>query len=223
MTTITPNVVTPNTINTPATSNAASASALSSDFDTFLQMLTAQARYQDPLEPIDNAEYAAQLAQFSMVEQQVSTNELMEQVLAALATDNMAGAVNWIGKEALVQGPVRFEGDPVTISPNPPLAADDVNLVVRNASGTVVQTVPLPVSADPIEWTGGDPSGTPLPYGEYTLEIESRANGEILLTEPAFSYTRITEARIQDGETLLALDSGYLVRASSIAAIREPI
>ncbi|MEP0702358.1 MAG: flagellar hook capping FlgD N-terminal domain-containing protein, partial [Lentilitoribacter sp.] len=44
--------------------------ALASDFETFLKMLTAQARYQDPLEPIDSSEYAAQLAQFSMVEQQ---------------------------------------------------------------------------------------------------------------------------------------------------------
>lgn len=56
---------------------AATSSVLSSDFEVFLQMLTAQAEYQDPLEPIDSSEYAAQLAQFSMVEQQVMTNDLM--------------------------------------------------------------------------------------------------------------------------------------------------
>ena len=44
-------------------------SAVTSDFETFLNMLTAQAKDQDPLEPIDSTEYAAQLAQFSMVEQ----------------------------------------------------------------------------------------------------------------------------------------------------------
>ena len=48
-----------------------STSALTSDFETFLKMLTTQARYQDPLEPLDSQEYASQLAQFSMVEQQV--------------------------------------------------------------------------------------------------------------------------------------------------------
>ena len=56
-------------------SSSARQSALTSDFDTFLKMLTAQAKYQDPLEPLDSTEYAAQLAQFSMVEQQVQTNE----------------------------------------------------------------------------------------------------------------------------------------------------
>ena len=43
--------------------------AISSDFDTFLRMLTVQMRNQDPLDPIDSADYAVQLATFSGVEQ----------------------------------------------------------------------------------------------------------------------------------------------------------
>lgn len=62
---------------TAATADKSSASGLASDFETFLKMLTAQARYQDPLEPIDLTEYASQLAQFSMVEQQVKTNDML--------------------------------------------------------------------------------------------------------------------------------------------------
>ena len=53
-------------------------SALSADFETFIKMLTTQAKYQDPLEPLDSSEYAAQLAQFSMVEQQVLSNDLLK-------------------------------------------------------------------------------------------------------------------------------------------------
>ena len=83
---------------------------LGSDFEVFLQMLTAQAQYQDPLEPMDNSEYAAQLAQFSMVEQQVMTNDLMEQLMTTLGANNMSSAANWIGMEALVQGPVQYDG-----------------------------------------------------------------------------------------------------------------
>ena len=74
--------------------NETTSAVLSSDFEVFLQMLTAQAKYQDPLEPIDNSEYAAQLAQFSMVEQQVTTNDLMEQMLSAFGTNDMASAAN---------------------------------------------------------------------------------------------------------------------------------
>ena len=50
-------------------------SALSSDFETFLKMLTVQMENQDPLNPVDSADFAVQLATFSSVEQQVLTND----------------------------------------------------------------------------------------------------------------------------------------------------
>ncbi len=79
-----------------ATTGSTEANAvLSSDFETFLQMLTAQARYQDPLEPIDSSEYAAQLAQFSMVEQQVQSNELLQ----ALSAQMSASAIGQLNNE----------------------------------------------------------------------------------------------------------------------------
>jgi flagellar basal-body rod modification protein FlgD len=195
---------------------------LGSDFEVFLQMLTAQAQYQDPLEPMDNSEYAAQLAQFSMVEQQVMTNDLMEQLMTTLGANNMSSAANWIGMEALVQGPVQYDGTPVTISPNPPITADQVDLIVSNAQGKEVQRIQIPTSSDPFSWTGLNASGNPLPNGEYTFEIESSAQGEVLITEPALSYSRVTEARIEEGETLLVLESGYMITANNVAGLREP-
>lgn len=195
---------------------------LGSDFEVFLQMLTAQAQYQDPLEPMDNSEYAAQLAQFSMVEQQVMTNDLMEQLMTTLGANNMSSAANWIGMEALVQGPVQYDGTPVTISPNPPITADQVDLIVSNAQGKEVQRIQIPTSSDPFSWTGLNASGNPLPNGEYTFEIESSAQGEVLITEPALSYARVTEARIEEGETLLVLESGYMITANNVAGLREP-
>lgn len=202
---------------------AATNSVLSSDFEVFLQMLTAQAEYQDPLEPIDSSEYAAQLAQFSMVEQQVMTNDLMQEMLVALGANDMAGAANWIGMEALVQGPVQFQGSSISISPNPPVAADEVTLIVTNAQGTEVARRSLPVSAETYEWDGLDANGTALPHGEYTFQIESAANGATLLTEPALAYNRVTEARVDNGTTLLVLESGYMVHAHNVTGLREPI
>jgi len=195
---------------------------LGSDFEVFLQMLTAQAQYQDPLEPMDNSEYAAQLAQFSMVEQQVMTNDLMEQLMTTLGANNMSSAANWIGMEALVQELVQYDGTPVTISPNPPITADQVDLIVSNAQGKEVQRIQIPTSSDPFSWTGLNASGNPLPNGEYTFEIESSAQGEVLITEPALSYSRVTEARIEEGETLLVLESGYMITANNVAGLREP-
>ena len=213
----------PTTASAASSPTASSNSVLNSDFEVFLQMLTAQAEYQDPLEPVSSSEYAAQLAQFSMVEQQVTTNDLMEQMVSALGANDMSGAANWIGMEALVQGPAKFDGDAVTISPNPPIAADEVTLIVSDAQGREVQRVQMPVSAEPFEWDGIKADGSPLAYGEYTFQIESKAAGEVLLTEPALSYSRVTEARIDNGATLLVLDSGYMIRADNVTGLREAI
>lgn len=205
-----------------ANASSSSANVLSSDFEVFLQMLTAQAEYQDPLQPIDSSEYAAQLAQFSMVEQQVSTNDLLEQMLVSFGANNMNGAANWIGLEALVTGPVNYTGAPISVAPNPPLAADEVDLVVYNAQGTEVQRHALPVSAETYAWDGLGADGTPLAHGEYTLKVESRSNGEILTEDPALSYTRVTEARIDNGVTLLMLQNGYMIEAANVIGLREP-
>ncbi|GGX38493.1 basal-body rod modification protein FlgD [Tateyamaria omphalii] len=204
-----------------STPNVDSSGVLSSDFEVFLKMLTAQAKYQDPLEPLDSSEYAAQLAQFSMVEQQVMTNDLVKEMIAALGANDISGAANWIGMEALVHGPVKFDGEAITIAPNPPVAADSVTLVIKDEQGNEVARRSMPVSAEAYVWDGLDADGTALPHGEYSFQIESAAKGEVLLTESALTYNRVTEARIDSGSTLLVLESGYMVRANDVSGLRE--
>lgn len=218
-----PTSVTGTTATSAATASTAStATALSSDFETFLKMLTAQARYQDPLEPIDSSEYAAQLAQFSMVEQQVLSNDLLTALTAQLGSGNMAQMASWIGMEALSTAPVQFDGTPITINPNPIAASDEVVLVVYDADGNEVQRRQLPVAAEPVDWAGVQSDGTPFPNGIYNFEIESRAEGELLVSDQAETYSRITEARTQEGQTVLILQSGVAVLASAVSGIRDP-
>jgi len=206
----------------PSTQSTSDARAiLSSDFETFLKMMTAQARYQDPLDPMDSSEYASQLAQFSMVEQQVMTNDLLDALTGALGQSNMASLSGWIGMDALTFAPVAFDGAPVTVAPNPLAVADELFLVVYNAEGEEVQRLSVPVSTDADEWEGLDANGDPLPSGTYTLQFENFAEGEMLLAEAAQSYARVTEARLENGQTILILDNGSAVLANDIAGLRE--
>lgn len=195
---------------------------LSSDFETFLQMLTAQARYQDPLEPIDSSEYAAQLAQFSMVEQQVLSNDLLEALGSQLGTGTISQLAGWIGMEARTAAPVGFSGSPITLYPTPAPAADDVQLVVRNAAGDVVQRSTIPNSSEPLVWAGVEEGGTPFPAGSYQFEVESRRQGQVISTTPAETYARITEARLLNGETTLIIEGGATLLANDVSGLREP-
>jgi flagellar basal-body rod modification protein FlgD len=222
-------------INTSPVANATAAGAaalantapqtepvLSSDFETFLKMLTAQARFQDPLEPIDSSQYAAQLAQFSMVEQQVLSNDLLTSLASQIGSGNMAELASWIGMEARTTAPVQFDGSPIVINPNPAAASDEVYLVVRDRSGEEVQRLQLPVSAEPVEWAGVANDGTPFATGLYSFDIESRANDEIILSEPTEKFGRIVETRLQGSDTVLILEGGSAILASSVDGLREP-
>jgi len=67
--------------------------------DEFLQLLTQQLKYQDPLSPMDNQAFIAQMAQFSSLEQMKNLNESLNTYLKVTAlNDQRYQAVNLIGK-----------------------------------------------------------------------------------------------------------------------------
>ena len=208
---------------TPNPGTTSGQSVLSSDFEVFLKMLTAQAEYQDPLEPMDSSEYAAQLAQFSMVEQQVTTNDLIEQMLSALGVNDMAGAANWIGMDVLVEGPVHFDGGSITVASKPHAAADEVTLVVSNTQGREVQRLPISTTADALVWDGRKADGSVFDRGGYSFRIESASNGTLLQSSPAPAYSRVSEARMDNGAMTLILAGGQMVETVNVKGVRDPV
>ena len=194
----------------------------SSDFETFLKMLTVQMQNQDPMNPIDSADYAVQLATFSGVEQAVRTNQLLESLQSQFGLLGMAQLAGWVGQEARAAAPVYLDGTPVTLSPNPAAAADRAVLVVRDSQDRVVLRQDIPVSAAPYDWTGTDPTGAPLPTGRYALSLESYFSDDLLTTAPVEYYAPITEARGGAEGTRLVLRGGIEVLATDITALRVP-
>lgn len=92
---INPNVIaTPKTAASNSTGNSAGNSASSAtggaDKDTFLKLLVAQLKNQDPLAPQDGTQFVAQLAQFSALDQLISIKDLLTKATDNQATDNQA-------------------------------------------------------------------------------------------------------------------------------------
>ncbi|HHL22186.1 MAG TPA: flagellar basal body rod modification protein [Aliiroseovarius sp.] len=196
-------------------------SALSSDFETFLRMLTTQMQNQDPLKPIESSDFAVQLATFSGVEQQVRTNQLLEGLAGQMNLDGLSQLAGWVGMEARVAAPAQFDGAPVTLYPQPATAAQEAVLVVRDARGEVVERLPVPVSTEPLTWAGAGANGTPRPAGLYSFELESYAGGDLISTTPVELYSRITEARSAQGASVLVLSGGAEVSPAEVQALRQ--
>src|SRR5690606_23874158 len=82
--------------------------------DEFLQLLVAQLRHQDPLSPMEGAEFAAQLAQFSSVEQLVNLNDRL--ALVAALDEAVLHAVNTNAALGLIGRSVHAFGNEAEIS-----------------------------------------------------------------------------------------------------------
>jgi len=207
---------------TASNTNASSTSVISSDFDTFLQMLTAQMQYQDPLNPIESTDFATQLATFSNVEQAVLTNDLLKDLTAQMNSSGLADMAAWVGKEARAAAPAFFDGEPLTLAPNPPALAESAEIIVRNADGDVVQQFAVPSTRETISWAGVGPGGEPFPQGQYSFELISRADDAILSEDIVEVYSSVTEVRVQDGQTVLILKGGAAIPSSEVTALRDP-
>lgn len=195
-------------------------SVISSDFDTFLKMLTAQVRNQDPLDPMDSADFSTQLATFSGVEQQVKTNDLLKSLGTQMGIMGMAQLASWIGLEARVAAPAYFDGSPISISPNPAAGADNATLVVHDKDGNVVQRQDFIPSTKEIQWAGVDAGGTPFASGLYSFEIESYSGDELLATTKADVYSEVVEAKSLNGSTVLVLAGGVEINTADVSGLR---
>lgn len=202
--------------------SAATPSKITSDFNTFLRMLTVQMQNQDPLNPIDSADYAVQLATFSGVEQQLRTNQLLADLQGRFQQLGMAEMASWIGKEARSNAPILYEGTPVTLSPNPAVGSTGAVIAVRDSAGNLVAREEIPVSTEPYQWLGGGMDGSPLPPGLYSIELESMNGATVLDSRPVEHYARIIEAKGGAAGTTLVLKGGIEVPASSVTALRIP-
>ncbi|MEP2532349.1 flagellar hook capping FlgD N-terminal domain-containing protein [Shimia sp.] len=202
-------------------SAASGATTVSSDFETFLHMLSVQMRNQDPLNPIDSSDYAVQLATFSSVEQQVFTNDLLTQLSLQMGAMGMSDLAAWVGMEARVTGPAEFTGAPVDVVPIIERLADQAVLVVLDDAGVEVQRYSIDVASQSLEWSGVGDDGSPFPDGLYRFEVESRANGNIMGTYPADVYTQVYEARSDPNGTTLIGAGGVEFLSSEVLSLRR--
>lgn len=191
------------------------------DYESFLKLLTAQLRNQDPLAPMDATQFMTQLAQLSTVEQSMKSNETLTQVLDTLKSSGMRMDMAFLGRKVevasnslpLVDGKAETA---YTVAGTPA----SVKIEVLNAAGTVVQTAAgaLQTGRQTYSWNGKTAGGATAPDGLYTVRITAKdKEGKALDTASVLSDT-VAEVRTVDGATQFVLKSGATVAASSVLA-----
>ena len=165
-----------------ATMTQAAQDAQKSGKDDFMKIFLAQLRNQDPMEPLDNKEMVAQLAQLNSLEQAIETNRQLGAMQQTHASQAGAQLANLIGKQIDAEGAVvNWDADvagPTSFGYTLQGAADEVVLSINDAQGTPVRTIrqPAPVSGIPqqIVWDGMGAGGSVAASGDYTVSLAAK-------------------------------------------------
>jgi flagellar basal-body rod modification protein FlgD len=146
--------------------------------DQFLHLLVVQLQHQDPMNPISDQNFTAELAQFSSLEQLTQVNKNLQGLGGIQQQLVNAQTLNLLGRRVLVPGTMSMHAsagktDPIYV--NAPENATDVKISVKDASGNVVRTINVPAGTGRrvVAWDGNDSQGRPLADGDYTLEVKA--------------------------------------------------
>lgn len=153
--------------------------------DDFLKLLITQLKNQDPLDPADGTEFAAQLAQFSSLEQLSNLNKTVGETLEAnylLAQSvNNTMSATLIGKEAKLNGgDFKYSGqEEIKLGFNLPVSSNDVKVKIYNKMGTLIKTID--VNGDSpgdkyVVWDFTNENGTKVATGDYKFEVEAKGS-----------------------------------------------
>lgn len=207
-----------------ATGTDEGTAALASDFETFLTLLTAQMRNQDPLQPIESTEFVAQLASFSTVEQLIATNERLDGLAAAAAAGEISQLASWIGLEtAPTDGSFLATGEEVTFAVPERAGATQAVAEIVDLAGVVRASFPVSAAADGrAVWDGRDSEGG-VPLGELMRARIVYSEGEEVVGEsPGLVYRRIVSLDGGENGTTLTLSDGRKLAPESVAGVRAP-
>jgi flagellar basal-body rod modification protein FlgD len=159
--------------------------------DQFLKLFVAQLEHQDPLNPQAGADMVAQLAQLSSLEQQVETNKRLGTLATGQDATTSAALAGLVGKQATVNASsVQLDGTPPPLSVKVDGAIASGTVTIKNASGAVVSTYPLPSGPGPftVPWTA--PGAPPLPAGAYSVTVSvTGMNGSAVKATPEITQT----------------------------------
>ena len=198
--------------------------------DEFLRLLVAQLGNQDPMNPMKGQEFAAQLAQFTSVEQLTNINTQLEEQKgtrqALMQSVNGGVAAGLIGREVEAAGNTvswRDEGQ-TTLGLELSDPAEEVTVTIRDAAGNPVMTHTLEdveEGAEKIKWDGTSDEGSRVPEGTYSFEVEATDSGGDPIGARTFLSGAVDRVTFGEEGTMLWVD-GTKVPMGQVRSVKAP-
>jgi flagellar basal-body rod modification protein FlgD len=174
------------TANSATTAAAAMKQSTGLNKDDFLKLFVTQLQNQDPLNPQDGAQFIAQLAQLTQVEQSYNTNTNLQNLLNQGTNNATIASLSLIGKQVQAPGSqvAKQDGTPATMNFTLSSAAADVTVLVKDGTGAVVKTISAGAKGagnGSVIWDGSTDAGGSASAGSYNFSVSAKdASGNTL-------------------------------------------
>ena len=177
-------------LTTAGTTGTTASASPALDEQDFLQLMTAQLQTQDPLNPVSNADFFSQIAQFSTVSGISQLNSSFSSLSSQLSSSQSLQAAGLIGHGVLVPGSTTQLTSSGLYGAVEVPSSGPVTVQIRNSSGALVGTLDLGTQAAgtvPFTWDGKGADGNALPTGSYTIsaQVGSGASAQAADTDVA--------------------------------------
>lgn len=184
----------------------------------FLKLLVTQLKNQDPLKPMDNTEFVAELAQFSQLDQSTQQVELLQKSL-----DNQSAAMQFavlpmIGRTVKVEGAlIQLGAGPAPLTYTLDRDATSVRVAILNESNQLVRTLDFGSQGQgeqTAQWDGRNQFGATMPAGSYHYEIAARDVAGAAVPVVTTALLTVTGVRNDNGATQLVAGNQVIDRSA---------
>jgi flagellar basal-body rod modification protein FlgD len=195
------------------------------NFDTFLKLLVAQLKNQDPLNPLDGTQFTGQIAQFSSLEQQINSNNYLKQLVSQRDFGEQSLATSYLGKK--VMGPGKLftrEGTNTPLGYEVASGATKVIIdILDNDTGEVVRTINGDPKAGlkPLTWDGKNDNGQVVSGTSYTLRVKATNSVGKTISSAGYVYDEVKSVLNDGSQVVLQMADGRLITVSSVIGVKQ--
>ena len=183
----------------------------------FLTMLTAQLEYQDPMDPVENTEFTAQMAQFSSLSEQQKGNELLQELISSQNVNQLNQVVSYIGNQVVFEGnkTTSTNGQATTRFKMPEAGTAEISLY--DQGGNYVDSVTQSFSKGDQSYQFNDDS---MADGQYTFSVSMLQEGGGVVAAKTYESGKVTG--VVNGDTGVQLEvNGSTISLDNVHRVEQ--